>query len=559
MKPEDTNTSENKDLSQNNNLPESKSRRDAIKALITVPVLGAMAYGVYKKQKYDRTIKDVSDVFSLSKESATIAELQPDGKQIRLGIVGCGIRGKQLLRALGFATPQSLQDLIDASKKDRKDTRYKDFKEQEDLNVVLTGVCDIFDVFAEEGIAAGANVNREGNGGTAGTAPKHYRTYQEMLAADDIDAVIIATPDHWHSTMAMDAAKAGKHVYLEKPLSWTVPETYAVRDIIKQTGVVFQLGHQGRQVDSYFKAKEILDKGLLGPVTLIEVCTNRNDPNGAWVYDIHPQASPSTIDWKQFEGDEDRIAEYLDYMKKYNLMKYVGPDERSKFSLERFFRWRCWWDYSTGLSGDLLTHEYDAINQLMRVGIPHSATSSGGVYFFKDGRTVPDVLQTAFEFPDKNLTMLYSATQASNRHRGKVIMGHDASMEVGDTLTVSIDRESTRYKEKIDKGIINPEVPFYTYVPGKSNVDAITSATELYFAQRGLLYSYLGGKRYDTTFLHIREWLECIRNTKLKPSCDIDSAFEEAITAHMGTRAYLEGRTMYWDKDREEIIRGEIS
>ncbi|NDV94578.1 gfo/Idh/MocA family oxidoreductase [Dysgonomonas sp. 521] len=536
-------------------LPESQGRRDALKALATVPILGAMAYGVYKKQKYDKTMHDVSDVFSLSKETATIPDLQPNGKQIRLGIIGCGIRGKQLLRAAGFATPQSLQDLIDESKKDKKDTRYQLFKEQEDLNVVLTGVCDIFDTFAEQGVAAGANINREGLGGKLGPEPKRYRHYQEMLAADDIDAVIIATPDHWHSTMAMDAAKAGKHVYVEKPLSWTVPETYMVRDVIKQTGVVFQLGHQGRQVDSYHKAKEIIDKGLLGPISLIEVCTNRNDPNGAWVYDIDPTANPKTIDWKQFEGDEERVKEYMDYMTKYKLEKYVGPDERGKFSLERFFRWRCWWDYSTGLSGDLLTHEYDAINQLMGVGIPHSATSSGGVYFFKDGRTVPDVLQTTFEFPDKDMTMLYSATLASNRNRGKVIMGHDASMEVGDTLTVKVDSASTRYKDKIDNGIIKPDVPFYTYVPGKSNVDAVTSATELYFAQRGLLYSYLGGKRYDTTFLHIREWLEAIRDTNKKISCGIDAAFEEAITAHMGTRAYLEGRTMYWDKDKEEIVR----
>jgi len=560
MTPEDKTTpQDNNNNEAKNQLPQSQGRRDAIKALATVPVLGALAYGVYKKQKHDRTMHDVSDVFSLSKETPTIADLKADGQQIRLGIIGCGIRGKQLLRGVGFATPQSLQDLIDASKIDKKDTRYQLFREQEDLNVVLTGVCDIFDTFAEEGIAAGANITREGLNGKPGTAPKRYRHYQEMLAADDIDAVIIATPDHWHSTMAMDAAKAGKHVYVEKPLSWTVPETYMVRKVINDTGIVFQLGHQGRQVDSYHKAKEILDKGLLGPVTLIEVCTNRNDPNGAWVYDIHSTANPQTIDWKQFEGDPERVKEYMDYMTKYNLAKYVGPETRDQFSLERFFRWRCWWDYSTGLSGDLLTHEYDAINQLMGVGIPHSATSSGGVYFFKDGRTVPDVLQTTFEFPDKNMTMLYSATLASNRHRGKVIMGHDASMEVGDTLTVKVDSASTRYKEKIEKGIIKPDVPFYTYVPGKSQVDAVTSATELYFAQRGLLYSYLGGKRYDTTFLHIREWLECIRDKNKKTSCGIDEAFEEAITAHMGTRAYLEGRTMYWDKEKEEIVRGEFS
>jgi predicted dehydrogenase len=353
----------------------------------------------------------------------------------------------------------------------------------------------------------------------------------------------------------MDAAKAGKHVYLEKPMSWTVPETYMIRDIVKQSGVVFQFGHQGRQTDSYIKAKQIIEKGILGPISLIEVCTNRNDPNGAWVYPIHETANPNTIDWKQFEGNPDRINEYLSYMKSNGLERYVGPEERSQFDLKRFFRWRCWWDYSTGLSGDLLTHEFDAVNQILGVGIPHAATSSGGVYFFKDGRTVPDVLQTTFEFPDKNLTMLYSATLASERSRGKVFMGHDASMELSNTLTVKVDPQSTRYAEQISRGLIKPDVPFITYIQGQDKVDAVTSATELYFAQRGLLYAYINGKRYDTTYLHIREWIECIRNGG-KTSCDIDAAFQEAITAHMGTRAYLEGRTMYWDKEKEEIVRG---
>ena len=151
--------------------------------------------------------------------------------------------------------------------------------------------------------------------------------------------------------------------------------------------------------------------------------------------------------------------------------------------------------------------------------------------------------------------MLYSATLASSLNRGKVFMGHDASMEVSNILTLFADRNSERYAEKIDRGIIPTEEPFFTYVPGQSKVDAVTSATELYFAQRGLLYTYIDGRRYDTTFLHMREWLECIRQSKT-PSCGIDQAFEEAMTAHMGTRAYLEGHTMYWDKEKEEIVRG---
>ncbi len=543
--------------SQEQQMPD-KGRRDALKTLATVPVLGALAYGVYKTRKNALQSRNISDVFQVSNKQAVFLEPQKDGKQIRLGIIGFGIRGKQLMRAAGFAEPSWIDEMKEANRKNKKDHRYEQYLEQDDLNVVVNGVCDIFDVYGEAAQLAGSNIYREGSDGKFGPAPKRYRTYQELLAAPDIDAVIIAGPDHWHSTMAMDAARAGKHVYCEKPLSWTVPETYMVRQVIKETGVVFQLGHQGRQTDCYQKAEEIIGNGLLGPVNLIEVCTNRNSPNGAWVYDIIEGANPNTIDWKQFEGNPDRIKEYMDYMTKYGLERYVGPDERSKFSLERFFRWRCWWDYSTGLSGDLLTHEYDAVNQIMHVGIPHSATSSGGVYFFKDGRTVPDVLQTTFEWPDKDLTMLYSATLASSRNRGKVFMGHDASMEVSNILAITVDQDSTRYAEKIQQGIIPTDTPFYTYVPGQDSSDSVTSPTELYFAQRGLLYTYVNGKRYDTTHLHIREWLECIRQGKT-PSCNIDRAFEEAMTAHMGTRAYLEGRTMYWDKDKEEIVRGEMA
>ncbi|WP_106830825.1 Gfo/Idh/MocA family protein [Parabacteroides pacaensis] len=546
-----------------NNKPEEQKqpdngRRNALKTLATVPVLGAFAYGIYKKKKFDSTKHDISDVFKVSNKEAAYLQPQGEGKQIRIGLVGFGIRGKQLMRAAGFAEPSWIDKMKEAHRKNSKDTRYEQYMQQDDLNIVINGVCDIFDNYGEAAVLTGSNIHKEGSDGKFGKAPVRYRTYQELIAAPDIDAIIIAAPDHWHSTIAAAAARAGKHVYCEKPLSWTVPETYMVRQAVKESGIVFQLGHQGRQTDCYQKAAEIIDNDLLGHVNLIEVTTNRNSPNGAWVYDIIKGANPKTIDWKQFEGDPERIKEYMDYMTGNKLERYIGPDERSKFSLERFFRWRCWWDYSTGLSGDLLTHEFDAVNQIMKVGIPHSATSSGGVYFFKDGRTVPDVLQTTFEFPDRGLTMLYSATLASSRGRGKVFMGHDASMEVSNILSITVDSNSTRYADKIKKGIIRTDAPFYNYVPGRNSSDAMTSPTELYFAKRGLLYTYVNGKRYDTTHLHIREWLECIRQGKT-PSCNIDQAFQEAMTAHMGTRAYLEGRTMYWDPEKEEIVRGEIA
>jgi predicted dehydrogenase len=506
------------------------SRREAVKNLATIPLVGAVVYGIYRKKSTDRLLRtSISEELNMSQDAAVAVPVS-GGKVINIGLIGFGIRGKQLAAGLGFVHPAQVDEWHKASEENSNDMRYKDFRELPDLNVRITGVCDVFDTYGELARETAANVNREGKGGKMGEPVKRYLDYREMLASPDIDAVIIATPDHWHGPMTIDAARAGKHVYCEKPMTWTVDETYTVRKAVKEAGIIFQLGHQGRQTDSYIKAREAIEKNVLGQVTLIEVTTNRNDPNGAWVYPIHEDANPRTIDWKQF----------------------IGQAPWHDFSLERFFRWRCWWDYSTGLSGDLLTHEYDAMNQIMDLGIPASAASTGGIYFYKDGRTVPDVLHTVFEFPDRGLSMVYSATLASQMDRGKKVMGHDAFMEFGNTLTIYADPRSTRYAEKIKTGIIKEGVPIYTYIPGKG-VDAVSSATELYFANRGLLYTYRGGRRVDTTHLHLQEWIDAIRNG-VQPSCDIDQGFEEAMTAHMGTLAYLNRKQVFWDYDKEKII-----
>lgn len=508
------------------------SRREVLAGLATVPVLGAFAYAYLRKRRYDKLLRDnILRSIDIPADSSSQELIPVSGKRLRLGIIGFGIRGPQIAKAAGFMHPTEIDILREAASKNSNDTRYAEFMEQDDLNIEIRGVCDIFSTYAEFARATGANTNRGGTDGKAGDSPVIYKNYKDLISSPEIDAVIIATPDHWHAPMAIEAAKAGKHVYCEKPMSWSVEETYELRKVIRETGIVFQLGHQGRQTEAYQKAKEAISRGVIGKVNLIEVTTNRNDPNGAWVYPIHPDANPETIDWAQF----------------------TGQAPWHEFSLERFFRWRCWWDYSTGLSGDLLTHEYDAMNQIFGFGIPDTAVSSGGIYYFKDGRTVPDVLHTVFEFEEKELTMLYSATLASGRSRGKVIMGHDGSMEVSNSLTVYADRASTKYKVEIAGGVIDPLLPIMNYTPGRKKIDAVTSATEQYFAGRGLLYTYRGGRRLDTTHLHIREWLNCIRNGGT-PSCNVDQGFEEAITAHMGTIAYHEGRKVRWDKEKETII-----
>ncbi len=535
------------DNEKNENTPKM-TRRDVLKGLATIPFVGAVAYGVMKKEKYSRLFrKNVQEAVDLSSDMPVMYTSPRSTPQLRIGVIGYGGRGEYLLRGAGFSHPDIIDGWKEAARENSTDKRYDDFLAQDDLNLVLNGVCDLFDVRAERAMAASANTGREGSNGKFGKRAKRYLHYTDLLDSPDIDAVIIATPDHYHAEIAIAAAQRGKHVYVEKAMTRTIPEAYLIRDAIKKSGIVFQLGHQGRQTESYLKAREAIKKDVIGKVNLIEVCTNRNSPNGAWVYDINPKGNPETIDWEQFQAP---------------------CAIKRPFSAERFFRWRCWWDYGTGLSGDLLTHEFDAINQILETGIPRSVVSSGGIYYYKDKslghyvhevRDVPDVWQVAYEYPDREFTLLYSASLASDKDRGKTIMGHDGYMELGNNLTIYADRESTKYKDKIDSKKINPELPIFTYIPGRNNVDAVATPTEQYFAGRGLLYTYRDGKRVDTTHLHIKEWVDCIRDTMatgklVNPSCNIDRGFEEAITAHMATTAYRENRKVYWDAENEKVI-----
>ena len=430
----------------------------------------------------------------------------------------------------GFAPTEWTDRQKEAARRNPRNQNLATWMEQHDLNLELTSICDLFDVYAERGLSASTNSTRPG--GRDQKPAKRYRSYEELLDSGNVDLIICATPDHWHSRVTTAAAERGIHVYCEKCLTRTEQETHEVIAAVREAGIVFQLGHQNRQNEAHMKAKEICEKNILGPITLVETTTNRNDPVGAWVYAIHPEASPHTIDWAQYEA--------------------ASPNP-TEFSAERFFRWRCWFDYGTGLAGDLLSHEYDAVNQILGLGIPASAIASGGVYFYKDGRDVPDTFQVAYEYPERNLTLVYSATLSNGRGRGKVLMGHDASMEVGNGVTVIAEGQSTRYEDLIDKHVIDPGDPLLTYRPGFRGIDAVTTATEEYFASRGLLFTYRGGRRFDPTHLHVKEWVDAIRNGG-KTSCNADRAFEEAITCHMATESYLRGRKVTWDPVTKTIV-----
>jgi hypothetical protein len=150
---------------------------------------------------------------------------------------------------------------------------------------------------------------------------------------------------------------------------------------------------------------------------------------------------------------------------------------------------------------------------------------------------------------------MYSATLGNGRTRKRLLMGDDATMELGGTdIVMYVEPNSKRYAKLIEDKKINPEEPFVNWQPGgTAQIDAMSSATQKYFASRGLMYTMQNGKLTDTTYLHIKEWVNCIRDNSL-PSCNIDQGFQEAITAHMSEIAYRENRIVMWDAEKEALI-----
>ncbi len=508
-------------------------RRTVLKALAGLPVAGYMGFQILKKNQFDsgkrsRIIQELG-LDSIDFPGSDYGTGKSSGDLIRVGFIGFGTRSRQLSAALGFMHP-------DDTKNRQRNNTLESWLKQEYLNVAITGICDVYDQHAQNGLEVATNKVRPGGQEAPDLQVKSYRSYQEMLADKDIDAVIIATPDHHHARIATDAAKAGKHIYCEKSPALHEDELNELYVTVKNSKIVYQLGHQITQSTVFKQAKEIIKRNILGKITLVETTTNRNTASGAWIRHLDANGNPKPgdekcIDWKQWLGNAPFVP----------------------FSTERYYSWTKWFDYDHGMIGQLFTHEYDAVNQLLHIGIPKTAVSSGGIYFWKDNRDMPDSLNCTFEYPNHDLTLLYSGNLASSRSRGRIFMGHDASMELGSNAIITADRNSTRYAEGIKAGIIDPGAPMISFNPGAGQIDAVSSASERYYASRGLTTTTINGMQVDVTHLHLREWLNCIRNGGT-PSANIEMAFEEGITCIMAHKAYVEKRLVEWDEINRKII-----
>ncbi len=241
------------------------------------------------------------------------------------------------------------------------------------------------------------------------------RDYNEILARKDIDAVIIGTPDHWHKQASVDAMKAGKDVYCEKPMIHLYSDGPEMIETARATNRIIQIGSQRVSSVLYAKAKELLAAGTIGQLNMVTARWDRNSSMGAWNYTVPPDASPETCDWLRFEGTAPKIP----------------------FNAEHFFQWRKWKAYGSGVAGDLFVHLFSGTHFITGSNGPTRGMATGGLRFWKDGRDVPDVMLGLFDYREGfNLSLRVNFVDGGEESEGLVFTGSEGTMEIGGNAVI---------------------------------------------------------------------------------------------------------------------------
>jgi predicted dehydrogenase len=351
------------------------------------------------------------------------------------------------------------------------------------------------------------------------------RDYGEVLSRSDVDAVVIATPDHWHLKMTQEALAAGKHVYVEKPMTHSWEEGERFIEAAARSGKVVQVGSQYMSMACAEKAGELVKSGRLGRVTLVEGRFHRNSSTGAWYYPIPPDASPATIDWKGF----------------------LGPAPKRDFDLRRFFQWRLFWDYSGGLPTDLFVHLVTATHQLMGVQEPESAVSFGDIYHWKNYREVPDQMTAMVRYPEGFVLKLTST--AGNGHPGPflTLYGSEGTLEYhGNSFKHFYEPRSENFGYSVHSW------PKATVSQFKALMNLNDQLSPLDGPLAAEAIEYKSPNDEDATRAHVRNWVGAIR-TGGAPIEDVRFGHHAALVGHMCNLSYRAGKPARWNKKTRKV------
>jgi predicted dehydrogenase len=377
--------------------------------------------------------------------------------RLRVGIIGCG----------GLAQGAHIPSLMKMKDSDQVD---------------IVAVCDVYQKRLDQAAQT--------------TGAKSFSKYRALLEQKDVDYVVIVTPEHWHAQMTLDAADAGKHIYCEKPMTWSIEEARKVVAKIKQTGVKMQVGVQGMSDDSYDTAQKLIKEGKIGRPIQAQIDYSRNHKRDFWVEenpdrDVRPGEN---LDWSAF----------------------LGSAPKRPFDLDRFLHWRRYWDYSGGIATDLFVHRITRMIRALDLKFPTRAVAVGGKWEFRDSAAeIPDTFNMMLDYPE-GLSVVVISSMANDTPIPHVIRGHEATLEF--TRTGFIIRPQDRFnKEESRQEIVHVKT---------------------------------GGE--DIT-LHHRNLQDAIRNGAAIKT-DVMTGYYGVVAVRMATEAFRKNKCMRWDAAREKAV-----
>ena len=404
----------------------------------------------------------------------------PNGR-VQLGIVGVGARVQSGLLEAALAVP----------------------------GVEVVGVCDAYKGRVQRAIAR-----------TNGRA-KDYGDWKSLLADKSIDAVIVATPDHWHRLHVVEALRSGKHVYVEKPMTYAIEDGAEMIAAAKSSGRVLQVGSQGISSKTQETARDLIRSGKLGKVTMIRATYNRNTRSGAWLYPIPPDASEQTVDWAAF----------------------LGPAPQRPFSLERFFRWRCYWDYSGGIATDLFVHQMTTIHFMMDAKMPARVMALGENYRYRETHEVPDTVNAVLEYPE-GFTVNLSSTfnNQASAESGFEVLGTEAALVFrGDQMVLKPESAVEGNDWVVSSWPEALEKAYYADPKVKAAERPDTWAPQV--RKQSEAFGEVGR---DSSFVHMSRFFDSVRQGK--PSTEDGlTGHQAAAVAHMINLSLRQRRPLEWN------------
>ncbi|HLK22620.1 MAG TPA: Gfo/Idh/MocA family oxidoreductase [Bryobacteraceae bacterium] len=379
------------------------------------------------------------------------AQVPASNDRLRIGVIGCGGQSNDHMRTL--------------------------VKMRESDNCEIIAVCDVFDKRADEASKL--------------TGGKVVKDYRHILDNKDVDYVLIATPEHWHYQMIIDAANAGKHIYTEKPMTQTAAQAKKVAEKINASKLKMQVGVQGMSDDSYETAQKFVKDGALGKVVLAQIDYSRNYQDDFWEYPVDADAKPGVnLDWKA----------------------WLGAAPKRPFDPDRYFSWRRYWDYSSGIASDLFIHRVTRIIKSLDLGFPEFGVGSGGKFeFTKSAAEIPDTFNVLLDYPGGPTVQLISS-MANGTSVPHLIRGHKATLEFTRTgFTIRPDGEN---------------------------------------GGQEIVHQKTGAEALD---LHHRNLQNAIRHGEAL-KCDVNLGYRGVVACEMGVQSYRKRRTMRWDAAKQRIV-----